>query len=337
MNDHDTALPVSLPRPKVLVVDDTPAKLIRTRIILKKLDCEVLEARGGREALQTFQQHDLAAVVLDVQMPEMDGFAVAEAIASDTRGRKLPIIFSTATVFDDANRIRAYGTGAVDFIIEPSDETILLSKVRVFLELYRSRQELAWLLAERTRLAEQAHHDATHDGLTGLPNRRLLLDRLAQAIERARRRDSLIALIYIDIDDFKPVNDRYGHPAGDALLQAITRRMREGLRKMDTAARFGGDEFAILLDDPLSAQDIWPRIEDFAAQIRQPYVLDLQDHASPVTVTVGASLGIALFPYDATDADALIRCADNALYRAKQQGKNRWVRACGDGTPTSTT
>ncbi len=316
-----------MPRPKILVVDDTPAKLIRNRIILKKLDCEVIEARNGGEALAAFEQHEFAAIVLDVQMPDIDGFEVARTISQQARGRETPIIFSTATHFDDANRVRAYGCGAVDYIIEPSDETILLSKGRIYLELYRSKQELRWLLSERTRLETLAQHEATHDHLTGLPNRRLLMDRLEQTLERGKRNQSLFALFYIDLDDFKPVNDHYGHAAGDALLQAIGRRMIENLRKVDTVARVGGDEFAAILGEPVSAVDAMRKVESFAHRLRAPYLLTVPGMAEPMTVQVGASIGVSLFPDDGGDAETLLRAADQALYKAKRLGKNSCLRA----------
>ena len=315
-----------IPRPKILVVDDTSAKLIRNRLILKKLDCDVIEARSGAEALAAFAENEFAAIVLDVQMEGMDGFEVARTISQQARGRDVPIIFSTATYFDDANRIKAYGSGAVDYIIEPSDETILLSKARIFLELYRSKQELRWLLTERTRLEELARHEATHDSLTGLPNRRLFMDRLDQTLQRSIRRKTMFALFYIDIDDFKPVNDRYGHPAGDELLKAISQRMLDNLRKTDTVARFGGDEFAAILDEPVNTMDAMHKVEMFAQRLREPYVLALPGMAGPVTLVVGASIGVGLFPEDGVSGESLLRAADAALYRAKQQGKNLCLR-----------
>jgi len=169
----------------------------------------------------------------------MDGFEVAEFLSQEERSRDTPIIFVTAAYADDMNRVRGYGSGAVDYIVKPINDVILLSKVRVFLELYRGKQELRRLLAEldlrnrqlqteiaeRQRLEELARHQATHDALTGLPNRLLFLDRLEKSIARAQRRGSPCALFYIDIDDFKPVNDHHGHQAGDELLKAVAQRM----------------------------------------------------------------------------------------------------------------
>lgn len=317
---------LNLPAPKILVVDDTPAKLIRNRLILKKLDCEVIEASSGAAALVAFEKHEFAMVVLDIQMEGMDGFEVARIITSQARGKNLPIIFSTATFQEDSHRLLAYHTGAVDFLIEPSDEIFLLSKARVFLELYRSRQQLSWALSERTRLEALARHEATHDSLTTLPNRRLFLDRLGQSLSRAKRKNATFALFYIDIDDFKPINDRYGHAAGDELLKAIALRMLAGLRKSDTVARVGGDEFAAILDHSESPADAMQKVESFAAHLREPYVLHVPGLDAPVHAKVGASIGVSLFPDDAKDSEALLHAADSALYVAKRCGKNSCVR-----------
>ncbi len=330
-----------LPRPKILVVDDTPANLLVMRKLLAKVDVELIEAASGNAALAASLDHEFALILLDVQMPNMDGFEVAEFLSQEEHTRDTPIIFVTAAYADDMNRIKGYGSGAVDYIVKPINDAILISKVRVFLELYRGKQELRRLLAEldqrnrqlqqeiaeRQRLEELARHQATHDGLTGLPNRMLFLDRLGKSIERAERRGSPCALFYIDIDDFKPVNDQYGHHAGDELLKAVSQRMLETMRKADTLARLGGDEFAAIMEEPADAADALLAAQRLADNVRKPYLLELRDHAAPVQVRVGASVGIALFPQHAGDLDALVRAADTVMYRAKKAGKNQCVVA----------
>ena len=326
-----------LPRPKILVVDDTPANLLVMRKLLAKVDADLVEAGGGNAALAASLDYEFALILLDVQMPEMDGFEVAEFLSQEERTRDTPIIFVTAAYADDMNRIRGYGSGAVDYIVKPINDTILLSKVRVFLELYRGKQELRRLLAEldqrnrelqkeigeRQRLEELARHQATHDALTGLPNRLLFVDRLGKSIDRAERHRSSCALFYIDIDDFKPVNDRYGHQAGDELLKAVSQRMLEAMRKIDTVARLGGDEFAAIMEEPADAADALLAAQRLADSVRKPYRLELRDHPAPLQVQVGASIGIALFPQHASALDALVCAADAVMYRAKKTGKNQ--------------
>ncbi len=329
-----------LPRPKILVVDDTPANLLVMRRLLAKIDAELIEANGGNGALAASLDHEFALILLDVQMPDMDGFEVADFLSQEERTRDTPIIFVTANT-DDMNRIKGYGSGAVDYIVKPINDVILLSKVRVFLELYRGKQELRRLLAEldqrnrelqteiaeRQRLEELARHQATHDPLTALPNRMLFLDRLANSIARAERRGTPCALFYIDLDDFKPVNDRYGHSAGDQLLKAVSQRMLETMRKVDTVARLGGDEFAAIMEEPADAADALLAAQRMADSVRKPYLLELRDHPAPVEVRIGASIGIALFPQHAADLDALVCAADAVMYRAKKAGKNQCVVA----------
>src|SRR5262249_43879088 len=152
--------------------------------------------------------------------------------------------------------------------------------------------------------------------LTDLPNRRLLREHLDQAITRARRSASLLAVLFLDLDHFKEVNDTLGHAAGDELLKAVARRLRRSLRESDTVARLGGDEFAVILTDALRPADVG----NFARK-----VLDLLDRPFRILgrrVSMRASMGISLYPSDGQDAERLLRNADIAMYRAKQQGRD---------------
>jgi diguanylate cyclase (GGDEF)-like protein len=335
--------------PKILVVDDTPANLVAMRRLLRNSGARVIEAASGNEALAACLDHEFALILLDVQMPDIDGFEVAALLSEETRTRETPIIFVTAAYGDDLNRLKGYKHGAVDYIAKPVNDVVLLSKVRVFLELYNSKRMMRDLLdvlhqrnadlerevAERKRLEELARHQAGHDVLTGLPNRMLFMDRLSQAVARSERRQDRFALLYIDLDGFKPINDRYGHPAGDQTLRRIAERLDQGVRKSDTCARVGGDEFAIIMDGAPEgeAQRLGEKLCDL---MRQPVELDLEG-VGRVPVQVGASIGIALFPeYDAATAERqtreermeeLIRVADEAMYEAKRGGKNRVVVA----------
>ncbi|MDR3419588.1 MAG: diguanylate cyclase [Nevskia sp.] len=332
---------IALPRPKVLVVDDTPANLLVMRKLLAKVDADLVEAHSGNAALSATLDHEFALVLLDVQMPDMDGFEVAGFLSQEETTRDTPIIFVTAAYADDMNRIKGYGSGAVDYIIKPINDVILLSKVRVFLDLYRGRQELRRLLSEldqrnrelqkevarRRKLEEMARHQAMHDPLTGLPNRILFLDRLQKSLARAERHQGNCAVFYIDIDDFKPVNDRYGHHAGDALLKALAERMADAMRKVDTVARLGGDEFGVILEEPSDPADAFVTAQRLGEIVRKPYLLELGDRAEPLEVEIGTSIGVAIYPQQAGDLDGLVRAADTAMYRAKRNGKNQCLVA----------
>lgn len=165
----------------------------------------------------------------------------------------------------------------------------------------------------------QRHHAletaANHDALTGLPNRRLLDDRLTQAMERSNRTGTLLAVCFLDLDLFKPINDTLGHAAGDVVLQLVAQRMVQTLRGADTVARIGGDEFVLLLCDLTHAQEAEQLMLRLLQEVSQPIQLGEQQ------VQVGASLGATLYPADAATADELLKHADLALYRAKAEGK----------------
>lgn len=166
---------------------------------------------------------------------------------------------------------------------------------------------------EEVRMRRMAHEDA----LTGLPNRVLLGDRLRQAIRTASRDGHKVALIYFDLDKFKPVNDTHGHAVGDRLLQLVARRLRAGLRDADTLARVGGDEFVVLLPRCDEACDAARVAENILFQLNQPF------EDGGLVHRISGSLGIALFPQDGMDAEALLRAADLAMYDAKSHGRNR--------------
>jgi diguanylate cyclase (GGDEF)-like protein len=177
-----------------------------------------------------------------------------------------------------------------------------------------------WLLSDISELKsyqQRIERLAFHDSLTGLPNRLLFSDRLAQALAIASRNKSFLAVCYVDLDGFKPVNDVHGHAAGDGVLKEIARRMQHFLRPSDTACRLGGDEFVLLLTH-LESPDAYRHVLDRAMlALTKPIAI-----SSNKTVTLGASVGVAHFPIDGEDMETLLRNADKAMYQAKASGKN---------------
>lgn len=339
MTDLDPPPARSPALPKILIVDDHAPNRLALRRLLARSGAELIEADSGNQALAACLDHDFALILLDVNMPEMDGFEVAELLGDDEGSRDTPIIFISAA-YDDLHRLRGYGSGAVDYIAKPVNETILKSKVAVFLELYRRKSELQDALEQlsqhmralerevalRRETEKLAWHRASHDVLTDLPNRMLFMDRLDSAIERSRRHQRKFGLAYIDIDGFKPVNDTHGHPVGDELLKAIADRLRGLLRTEDTVARLGGDEFAVILESLDEGEAAGLRVcEVIVHDLRRPYRLD--SALGPVTVTIGASVGLAMFPPHGDNREQLIRAADEAMYAAKRAGRNRCLLA----------
>jgi len=165
---------------------------------------------------------------------------------------------------------------------------------------------------------KQLEHIAHHDALTGLPNRILLADRMQQAIVQSRRNKERMAVCYLDLDGFKPINDSMGHETGDRVLIEISRRIGNTIRGGDTVARLGGDEFVILLLGLEQADEYWLTLDRLLKAISQPIQLDHKQFS------VGASIGVSLFPDNAEDPDTLLRQADQAMYTAKASGKNQY-------------
>ena len=172
---------------------------------------------------------------------------------------------------------------------------------------------LLWDVTERHTQQERMRHLATHDQLTGLANRALLMEELNRSLALARRQGTQVGLLFLDLDGFKPVNDRYGHSTGDALLQAVAARLQDSIRESDTLCRQGGDEFVLLIPDAPDLEQLMALAEKLQASLIQPYS-DL-----PRGIHVSASIGVARWPDHASDADGLLDAADNAMYRAKGQ------------------
>jgi diguanylate cyclase (GGDEF)-like protein/PAS domain S-box-containing protein len=177
-------------------------------------------------------------------------------------------------------------------------------------------------ISDRKAAELRVQHLAHHDVLTDLPNRTLFADRLQQSLTKARRDKTHLAVMYIDLDNFKPVNDTLGHPMGDLLLKDAAKRMRHGVRESDTVARAGGDEFVVLLSSVESAQDALAVAEKIRHALNQPF--HLADHI----VSISASIGVAVYPEHGQGEEALLKNADAAMYLAKQAGRNN-VKLCG--------
>ncbi|MBZ2209455.1 diguanylate cyclase [Massilia sp. R798] len=331
--------------PKVLLVNDDAASLFALESLLTSatdlLNYELVTATSGHEALRKVLTHEFAVILLDVNMPGMDGFETAEAIHSHPRTSSVPIIFITAYFADEMHRLKAYQAGAADYLFTPVIPQVLQTKVAVFVDLTRKNLELRAKtdelsklyqdlrvqriqdleringeleqeVAER-KLAEQRAHDLSiRDALTGLVNRRSLIQQLEHAVATCDRHQGECALLFLDLDRFKQVNDNLGHHIGDELLRQVAARLLSSVRVSDVVARLGGDEFVVLLEGKGAAANA-ARV---ARKISQAHArrFDIDNHA----INTGTSIGIALYPQDADNAAALIRNADRAMYHAKQ-------------------
>jgi len=173
-------------------------------------------------------------------------------------------------------------------------------------------------VTDKKKLLHAVQWQAGHDALTGLPNRALLADRLQRALAAAQRQHTLLGVCLLDLDGFKPVNDRYGHAIGDRLLCEVAYRLQAGLRAEDTVARLGGDEFVLLLGDAHNVEEIYAALRRILAALDAPCCVEAGD------IRVSASIGLTIYPMDEADGDTLLRHADQAMYQAKQRGRNRF-------------
>ena len=441
---------------KILVVDDNAGKRLALVSVLESLNQNVITADSGRDALRALLEHEFAVILLDVQMPIMNGFETARLIRSRPQSESTPIIFVTAFSRGETDMVEGYSIGAVDFIFTPIIPEVLRAKVSVFVDLYhkiqaikRHEEHLEILVEQRTaaltleiaerkqaevairklssamekvadsifitdcngvieyinpafevvtgycrdealgqtprviksgkhdeqfyqqiwetllqgevyrnvfinrrkdgqlyheavtitpltdehgkithyissgkditesiQTQERLHHLAHHDALTGLPNRVLFVERLKHALQRAERRKRSVAVLFLDMDRFKIVNDTLGHEAGDRLLQAMAARLHACVREGDTVARFGGDEFAGFLSDVASPEDVAIVVSKFLDALAPPFMIDGHE------LFISGSIGISLYPEDGTDTQTLMKNADSAMYRAKQMGGN---------------
>lgn len=434
------------PHPAILVVDDQNSNLIAMEAVFEGEPVDLVKASSGADALKILLQRDFALVLLDVQMPDLDGFEVAEIMRSNPRTESTPIIFLTAISKEQRYIFRGYETGAVDYLFKPIDPAILRSKVRVFLELERKNRSLReslrllqqerdhnqmllrslsegllgitqsgnifyanptaeemldsslrdligrrlseifvlcdedgqpadWPLAEflsACARGERVHRDdlfmsrggrqiaveisanpllpgdsarlgvagvvvvfrdvssrrqnekalarkATSDALTGLCNRAEFERVLQEKVAEANRRETSIALLYIDLDRFKGINDSLGHHVGDQVLKAAAKRLQDSARQTDVVARIGGDEFIMVLEssEPRRAASL------VSGKVLQAFarVVDIDDGSK---LQIGTSVGIAIYPDDSTHPDELLKCADKAMYQAKSAGRNTY-------------
>lgn len=427
----------------ILIVDDQKANLVALEATLAGLDVNVIAATSGPEALSILLKQNMALVLLDVQMPGMDGFEVASLMRQRGKTRHTPIIFLTAINKEDGYVFKGYESGGVDFIFKPYDPFILISKVRIFLELDLRQQQLeealnklkqlktsneillrsvgegiigvsvdgvisfvnpaaelvlacsatdligqpvyksvivsaqqtdrfSWPdskiyrfcsqgqayhtdvavfrtfknrmipveytaspthspgggfdgvvivfkdITERKKIEEKLNYMAQYDALTGLGNRNLFTSALNNAITFSRHSHQSFALLFMDLDRFKQVNDTLGHNAGDQLLQEVALRVADCIRDTDILCRLGGDEFTIIINGKAAEQASLRVSEKVIGALSRPFEIFGQE------IYIGASIGIVYFPGMGEDAHELIKNADMAMYQAKHEGRNRY-------------
>ena len=258
------------------------------------------------EVCQLHRKNRYDLILLDLVMPGTNGFQVMEGLKEIETDGYLPVLAVTA---DPAHKLRALQSGAKDFISKPFDLAEVLMRVRNMLEVR--------LLHEAARTHGKILESlALKDPLTGLANRRLLAERMSRALAHARRNQSAMAVVYLDLDGFRQINNTLGHGAGDTLLKMVAERLVAAVREEDTVARLGGDEFIMGLSHLSGTDDAAKVASKVIEVVSQPYTIE--GH----TVSITASAGIGMYPTHGEDADTLMKSADLALYEAKHAGKN---------------
>ncbi len=303
----------------ILIVDDQPGNLRVLSAILEGQGYGVRKAISGQAAIEAIRARMPDIVLLDVNMPDMNGFQVCAYLKNDREFRDVPVIFVSG-LSDVGDKLQGFQCGAVDYVTKPYQQEEIMARLV-------QNEELELEIAERKRVEislQKANHKlealALRDGLTQIANRRCFDMVLHQEWERAKREKTTLCLLMCDIDYFKKLNDAYGHQKGDDCLIRIAQAIRSTVKRpADMTARYGGEEFAILLPGtPLEGG------VQVAAEIEQNLAALMLPHpASPtgyVTLSIGVSCcapGTDLLP------EALIRSSDEALYRAKDEGRNR--------------
>ncbi len=327
----------------ILIVDDSPKNIQLAAGFLRRDDYLLSFAQDGRTALDLVRTNPVDIILLDIMMPDMDGFAVLEELARDTSIASIPVICLTART-EKESIVRSLEMGAVDYITKPFDGAELQARVRTHLELKRAREEVLVREEalrremEKTRVREQELLEVTRrleeanrtlsmlsmiDGLTGIANRRQLDQALDREIRRCARERLMLSLIMMDIDHFKLYNDHYGHLAGDECLRRVAEVLSGHTRRpADLAARYGGEEFALILPetDRSGALAVAETIRRSVSALTIPHAA----HPGSDRVTLSAGV-VTLIPDAGAAPETVISRADSALYSAKRTGRDRVV------------
>ncbi|MEI2782332.1 MAG: diguanylate cyclase [Candidatus Competibacter sp.] len=296
---------------RLLLVEDNPKDIKLMRAYLREPEYRLTIVMRGDEALAIANQRPLDLIILDVMLPDMNGFEICRRLKAGELTRHTPVIFTTS-LSDVENRVNGVEAEGDGYLVKPVERRELWAKIQVLVKKKRQWDDIRSIYETTVR-------SAIGDLLTGLYNYAYFKHFLDFELKRSFRQNYKVALMMIDIDDFKDYNDTLGHLAGDLVLRELGRIVKTYIREVDLAARYGGEEFAIILPYAENEQNnivVAERIRSAIAAIKLPMEAE---NISQVTV----SIGIAYCPYDATNADDLIEKADIMLYHAKRTGKNK--------------
>ena len=294
--DHSTPL-------TVLVIEDHPDQRELLMIVLQKEGYRVIAAANGVEALEKLEKEPVQIVLSDIMMPKMNGFELINKIRSNPAFKNIYLILITARI-QEGDRVRGLDLGADDYITKPFSFSELLARVRVGSRVVQYQQHL--------------EYQTLIDALTGLFNRRAFEKKIEEEFERAKRYHHSLSLLIADIDNFKTINDTYGHHAGDQVLKGIAEALRDKSRRSDFASRYGGEEFVLILPET-DLENALQAAKKMVAEIKgQSFGTPTRSFS--LTISVGIS---STSNKDYSEWEEMLQDADQALYLAKNKGKNR--------------
>ncbi len=320
----------------ILIVDDKPENLHVLETLLTRQGYQVRGVINGAMALRAIQSAPPDLILLDIMMSDMSGYDVCQRLKADPTTEPIPVIFISA-LDETFDKVRAFTNGGVDYITKPFQFDEVLVRVQTHLSLHTTRTALKELnaelelrvmqrtaqlekeIAQRQNAQQQLLHLALHDPLTGLPNRTWFSERLVQVLESAKQHPSYrFAVLYLDCDRFKIVNDSLGHSLGDQLLVSVARRLEACLPPVSMLARLGGDEFAILIEDISSINEAIQIAERVNRELGFLYTVNQHE------IFMNACIGIVMGDGTYEQPEHLLRDADTAMYHAKSLGKARF-------------
>ena len=308
----------------VLLVEDEPTSRLMTEAALRnQLGCTVFTAENGREALGLDVQVMPQIVISDWLMPEMDGLEFCRALRATDWGQSMYVIMLTGVETED-KVTEAFEAGVDDYIVKPLNNRALNARMRAALHYVKlleawehDRTQLKQFAAELAISNRRLEHAAMTDLLTGLPNRRAGMQALEKAWSVSQRSGQPLAVLMIDVDHFKSINDRHGHAVGDLVLQEIAKAIQAAARRHDSVSRIGGEEFLLV------CQDADPKIALVVAERLRRMIKALRINISGVEIQTAVSIGVAAREAGLAEVDAMVRGADTALYAAKNAGLDR--------------
>ncbi|NEQ99608.1 MAG: EAL domain-containing protein [Cyanothece sp. SIO2G6] len=321
-------------RGDILIVDDKPDNLRALSALLTEKQYKVRSVISGHLALMVAQEAQPDLILLDIMMPDMNGYDVCQQLKLREETAEIPIIFLSA-LDTPIDKVRAFKAGGIDFITKPFHAEEVIIRVDTQLKLKQAKQSLQSMnaeleqrvrkrtaqleneISERRKVQEELLHQALHDTLTGLPNRALLMKRLKMVLDDAKdHQDSQFAVFFLDCDRFKLVNDSLGHSVGDRLLIAISRRLEACLPPGSMIARLGGDEFIILLENISSPDSAIATAKSIQQDMKIPF--QLENHEFSTSVSIGIVIGHSGYE----EPEHILRDADATMYEAKEAGKS---------------